>query len=141
MGLNYKWANMDEILNAALENAPTGKICVLPDTTYVNITRVVNLVVSETKVDAVSANDCPEPPNKAMAQVDVLKAKVATLKAAADAANTTLNNAKAKFTNAPTDMQEAARRELDIATTAYNEAQAALDAATLELDKAMKAAS
>lgn len=71
MGLNYKWAKLDDVLNAALENAPTGTICVLPDTTYVNITRVVNLVVNETKVDARSANECPAPPNQPMSKENV----------------------------------------------------------------------
>ncbi len=132
MGLNYKWAKLDDVLNAALENAPTGTICVLPDTTYVNITRVVNLVVNETKVDARSVNECPEPPNQAMskAKVDAV-AKATEARSKANDLETAAKEAEAAAAAAPSDENKAAAAASarKLAENAAIEAKAAEDLA------------
>lgn len=134
MALNYKWANLDDVLNAALENAPTGKICVLPDTTYVNITRVVNLVVNETKVDARSANDCPEPPNQAMSKekVDAV-AKATEARSKANDLEAKAKDAEAAAAAAPSDENRAAAAASarTLADKAAADAKALEDAAKL----------
>lgn len=131
MALNYKWANLDDVLNAALENAPTGKICVLPDTTYVNITRVVNLVVNETKVDARSVNDCPEPPNQAMSKekVDAV-AKATDARSKANDLDAKAKEAEAAATSASGDddkreIADRARKDADKAAAEATKAEQA----------------
>ena len=61
MRFTYNWANNEQLINLAISQSPTGDVCLLPTSTYVKITRVVNLVVNETTVDAGDSAACPPP--------------------------------------------------------------------------------
>lgn len=55
----------NELVKIALENIAaktvTNAVCLLPATTFVKVTRVVNYVVTQTDVAAQDSGGCPDP--------------------------------------------------------------------------------